>query len=214
MSNTMGPDDAASNVLREIEERVRSRLALVERQNERLQKQVRLLGLGLVVAAAVLALVAVAPDSLAVVGLRQGDEVFEARGFRLVASDGVRRGEWWIDEDGRARLSMLDQQGRPRLNVTVLESGSPGISLVNSAGGNRVVLGVLDETATLVFADNEGIPRAVLGLTREDAANLVFADADGITRLGLGLDGSGMGTVMLPDSAADEGDASTESGGR
>ncbi len=48
------------------------------------------------------------------------------------------------------------------------------------------------------------MPRAVLGLTTGDAANLVFADAQGVSRIGLGLDGSGLGSVMLPDSVEAE----------
>lgn len=192
-----------SGALREIEERVRARLAAVESENGRLHRHVRVLNLGLILTLAVVALVAVAPDTLAVVGLRQDENVVEARLFRLLDDNGLRRGEWSVGDDGSARLALLDQQGRPRLNVTVLESGFPGISFSNDQGQRRVVLGILpDQTTSLVFADAKGIPRAVVGLTRENAANLVFADANGVSRMGLGLDGSGTGSVMLPDADA------------
>lgn len=208
MNGKFGSDGNEANVLREIEERVRARLSTVERQNERLQTRTRLLGLGLLVAGAILAVVAVAPDTLTVVGLRQGESLVEAHGFRLVDSNGIRRGEWWVDDDGAARLSLLDQQGRPRLNVTVLQSGSPGISLMDNSGMRRAVIGVLPDGETnIVLADVNETPRVVLGLNTQNTASLAFADADATTRLGLGLDASGMGSLMLPDSTAQPADS-------
>lgn len=202
MNGPQEPGRGDADALREIEKRVRARMATVERQNDQLRRRTRLLGLGLLVVGAVLAVVAVAPDTLSVVGLGNGQERVEARAFHLVDANGVTRGEWSVDADGRARLSLLDRRGRQRLNVSVRESGSPGLALVNADGERRAVLGVLDdETATLVFADETGVPRAVLGMTPQDGSHLLLADANGATRLGLVLDPSGLGSVMLPDSA-------------
>ena len=128
------------------------------------------------------------------------NDIVEAQSFRIVDADGMARGEWGIDEEGNARLSLLDERRQPRLNLTVLQSGSPGMALISDSGQRRAVLGLLpDETTTLVFADGGGIPRAVLGLTRADEANLVFADANGVTRMGMGLAGDGFGSVMMPE---------------
>jgi hypothetical protein len=125
--------------------------------------------------------------------------VIEASRVVLVGPDGEPRGEWFVDEDGNARLALLDQQAQERLLLTVRDGGFPGISLSNAEGQRRVALGLLpDETTSLVFADGGGIPRAVLGLTRGESANLVFADGDGVSRVGLGLNGNGIGSVMLP----------------
>ena len=198
-----GEDGSDATVLREIEERIRSRLAVVERHNEQLRRRTRLLGLGLLVTAALVALIAVAPDSLAVVGLGSSEDVLTARGFRLVDDNGLRRGELSVDEEGRARLTLLDTQQRERLNVSVLESGSPGISLVNSRGNRRAVFGLLpDETVNLLFADADGVPRVQVGMTPQDGSHLLLADENGAPRLGLVLDAAGMGSVLFPDSAA------------
>lgn len=215
MNDMHGSGGGGAGVLREIEERMRARLAAVERQNEQLHKRTRLLTLGIAGVTAVLALVALSPDTLAVMGLRQDETLMEAHGFRLLDRNGIRRGEWSVDDAGWAQVSLMDQQGRERLNLTVRPDGSPGIALINSAGQRRVVMAVgTDETATLVFADKKGaVPRAILGLTSSDASNLAFIDAAGTPRLGLSLDASGMGTVMLPDSAGESGAEAPGGGG-
>ena len=82
------------------------------------------------------------------------------------------------------------------------------MSLVNSNGRSRAALGLLpDESTSLVFADGSGVARAVLGLSRGDAAHLVFADAGGVSRVALGLDGTGVGSVILPQDSLPVGDA-------
>jgi hypothetical protein len=191
------PDPA---VLRDLEERLRSRMNVLEDQNARMQRRIRLMTFVLLSVVALLGAVAVAPGLIGAV--RQG-EALDVRSLRLVDDRGDVRAEWGVDTDGATRMSLHDQQGRQRLNLSVLRTGFPGIALINEAGQRRAVLGLLpDQTTTLVFADARGTPRAVLGLTNVDAANLVFADADGVSRLGMGLDGSGLASVMMPPDSA------------
>lgn len=188
-------------MMREIEERVRSRLLVLERETQSLRFRTRVLSFGLVGTLILVIVVALNPDFLAVTGIHAGSETLSVRSLELLDDQGLRRGEWSVDDEGSARLSLMDRQGRPRMNLSVLSGGFPGMSLMNSAGQQRAALGLLpDETTTLVFADGGGIPRAVLGLTRGDAAHLVFADAEGVSRVALGLEGDGMGTVVLPES--------------
>jgi hypothetical protein len=188
-------------MMREIEERVRSRLLVLERETQSLRFRTRILSFGLVGTLILVIVVALNPDFLAVTGIHAGRETLSVRSLELLDGQGLRRGEWSVDDEGSARLSLLDRQGRPRMNLSVLSGGFPGLSLMNSSGQQRAALGLLpDETTTLVFADGGGIPRAVLGLTRGDAAHLVFADAEGVSRVALGLEGDGMGTVVLPES--------------
>lgn len=197
------PDEAK---LRELERRLHARLRKVEEESRALRGRSRLLGLGLLTALALLAVMIVRPELASVIRDDVAD-VIEARRVVLVDPAGSPRGEWAIDESGNARLSMLDRERRPRLTLTVLQGGYPGLSLANAAGQRKVALGLLpDETTSLVFADHAGIPRAVLGLTTGEAASLVFADADGVSRMGMGLDGSGVGTVMFPDDSLVEED--------
>ena len=196
MNDTTMPDPADRTTLREMEDRLRARMRAMEEDRRRMRTQVRVLGLGFGLTLSLLALALFAPGF---VGAAPTGDIVEARSFRLVDADGVERGEWGIDADGNTRLSLLDERRQPRLNLTVLQSGSPGMALISDSGQRRAVLGLLpDETTTLVFADGGGIPRAVLGLTRADEANLVFADAEGVTRMGMGLAGDGFGSVMMP----------------
>jgi hypothetical protein len=189
-------------MMREIEERLRARLIAVERDTESLRARVRFFGFALTVTLALLAVVAVYPDVIATTGIRSAKELLEIQHLVLVGEDGGRRGEWVVDEDGNARLSLLDHQGRARLNLSVKDGGFPGLSLSNSDGQSRAVLGMLpDETTTLVFADVGGVARAVLGLTSDDVANLVFADSRSRLGVALALDGSGIGSVIMPDTS-------------
>lgn len=188
----------------EAERRLRSQLGHVQAEANGLRARLRWLTVGLVLTLGLTVLVALRPDLLA---LDTGDSraVLETEGVVLVDGDGQPRGGWGVDEEGNVRLTMMDRQQRDRLSISVLEGGFPGLSLINATGQRRAALGLLpDETTSLVFADAAGVPRAVLGLTTGDAANLVFADAQGVSRIGLGLDGSGLGSVMLPDSVEAE----------
>jgi hypothetical protein len=186
--------------MRELEERMRVGLAVLERKNHKLRNELRILTVGFALIVALLSLVAFGPGLL---GTGDAGGLLDVRRLRILDAQGLPRGEWSVDESGSSRLSILDMRGRPRLSMTVLQSGFPGLALVNDAGQRRAVLGVLpDQTTTLVFADAQGVPRAVLGLTHADAANLVFADADGVSRMGMGLDGSGMGSLMIPPDSA------------
>lgn len=188
----------------EAERRLRSQLGHVQAETNGLRARVRWLTVGLVLTLGLTVLVALRPDLLAL-GLGDSRAVLETEGVVLVDGDGQPRGGWGVDEEGNVRLTMMDRQQRDRLSISVLEGGFPGLSLINATGQRRAALGLLpDETTSLVFADAAGVPRAVLGLTPGDAANLVFADAQGVSRIGLGLDGSGLGSVMLPDSVEAE----------
>ncbi|MEJ2205399.1 MAG: hypothetical protein P8170_14975 [Gemmatimonadota bacterium] len=196
---------AEAVVMRELEERILSRLSRVEHEARLLRARTRFYGVALTVTMAMLAVVAVYPGLLSTGSAGNEGGVLQVSALELVGEDGQPRGRWAVDEDGSVRLSLLDRQARTRLGLTVLGGGHPGLSLVNSEGKRRAVLGLLqDETTTLVFADRDGIPRAVLGLTQGNAASLVFAGADGVSRMGLGLDGEGNGSVVLPEDAGSE----------
>jgi hypothetical protein len=188
-------------MMREIEDRLRARLNAVERETESLRSRARFYGVALTATLALLAIVAVYPDILATAGIRSAKERLEVRHLVLLGPDGAHRGDWAVDADGNARLHLLDRQGRARLSLTVLDGGFPGLSLSNADGQRRAVLGLLsDGTNTLVFADEDGRPRAVIGMdAQRDAASFVLSDADGVPRVGMGLEGTGEGSVILPE---------------
>jgi hypothetical protein len=192
------------------EERFRQRLLAVEREAAGLRNHVRVMGLGLIVTLGLACAAAFTPHLLEVGGNDVELEVLHVKEIVMEDDQGRARGRWTVDEEGNSRISLLDRQGRPRFNLSVLSGGYPGLSLMNANGQPRTALGINpDETTTLVFADGSGVARAVLGLSRADAAHLVFADADGVSRVALGLDGSGVGTVILPEDPS----SSPSSGG-
>lgn len=177
-----------------LEERLRDRMVVVEQGTKQLQKVVRILGVGILLAFGLIITLSLWPS----VGGEDG-EPLRIQHLVLEDADGVARGEWRVDEEGNSRFVLLDRDGRPRLSLSVLSGGFPGMSLIDTSGKRRAALGLLpDETTNLVFADEEGIARAVLGMGRADATHLVFADANGVSQVALGVDGQGIGTIMLP----------------
>lgn len=179
---------------------IRDRFRAAERHIRRLRTQSRLLAIGTAAAVAIAGAAWMAPKNDS--APTDGKQTVEAHRIVLLGPDGVPRGKWSVDDDGNARLDLLDLEQRERLSFSVRGEGDPGLALSNAEGERRVALGLLpDQTTSLVFADGAGVPRAVLGLVRGDAANLLLADADGVSRIGFGLDGQGFGSVILPDSA-------------
>jgi hypothetical protein len=188
----------------EFERRLARKLVSMEVEIRRLRARARIVGLALLGTLATLG-GAIAWMATLEENADSGG-VVEAQRIVLAGADGRPRGEWSIDEDGHASLSMYDRQQRERVVLSVRREGDPGLSLLNSEGERRVALGLLpDETTSLVFADGAGVPRAVLGLLRGDDANMLLADAQGVSRIGFGLDGRGLGSVLLPDEEPTEG---------
>ncbi len=206
-----GPSDMAR--MRDMEEdRFRHRLLALEREADSLRSRARILTVGLAVALILAAVGFLGYGPGGGNGSSVDLEVLRAERIVLLDPSGSPRGEWTVDGEGNARLALLDHQGRPRLSLSVLSGGFPGLSLINANGARRAAFGLLpDESTSLVFADAAGVPRAVLGLSRADAAHLVFADAEGVSRVALGLEGSGQGSVILPE---DMQAADTSGGGR
>ncbi len=108
------------------EERFRHRLLALERESERLRSRARLMGIGLVVALVLGAVGALSHGILGGGGDGMTVDVLTAQRVVLTDAQGVARGEWRVDEEGNARLGLLDRQGRTRLSFSVLSGGSPG----------------------------------------------------------------------------------------
>jgi hypothetical protein len=193
------------------EDRTVSRLLDMDKRLRTLNLQLRLLGAGLAVALVALITVVLRPGLLGGPG---SAAVLSVRHLVLLDEAGRPRGEWRVDEEGNSRLTLQDRLGQARLSLAVLSAGSPGLSLIDATGHRRAALGLLpDETTSLVFADAAGIPRAVLGLNPSNATHLVFADAQGVGQVALGVDGSGVGTIMLPETGGGALDTGRTEGG-
>jgi len=184
-----------------MEERARRRYQVLEEDTRRLKRDAKLLKVGILLILTLSVTVSARPQLLGL-GRSGGVELITVRHLVLEDADGTPRGEWWVDDEGNARLALHDQHGQTRLSLSVLGTGSPGLSLIDAEGKKRAALGLLpDETTNLVFADQRGIPRAVLGLNRSQATHLVFADANGSSQVALGLDGNGVGSFLVPGEA-------------
>lgn len=193
-----GPSGARR--LADLEDRVASRIAVLEEDHAALRRRIGITGFGVLAVLVFLLGGVVTGLEVPVPGSSSAPGTLRAERFVLVDDRGVERGTWGLRNDGSARLTLHDPAGLARLNLTILESGSPGLSFAGDDGQRRVVLGLLDdETGSLVFADRDGVPRAVLGLSRDQAASLLLADGDGATGIAFGLDGNGVGSVLLPD---------------
>jgi len=191
-----------------MEERALGRMKLLEEEGRKLRARSRILGFGLFLALAVSVVALLWPGGLNLGGRSDGPDALRVRHLVLEDGDGNPRGDWQVDVEGNSRLTLLDRQGRARLSLSVLSGGFPGLSLIDTEGQRRAALGFLpDQTTNLVFADEAGIARAVLGLSRADATHLVFADANGVSQVALGLDGTGVGSIMLPEETNPPGPA-------
>lgn len=197
--------------LLEMENRIRQRHRLLEEENGRLKARLRIVGIGLVVALVLNLATIFLPGVTGLPSRVHSSGTLRIHHVVLQDASGNRRGEWQVDGEGNARLTLLDRQSNPRLSLSVLSGGSPGMSLIDATGQRRVGLAFLpDESAYLTLADRSGVSRAVLGLEPSGATSLTFADGNASLRAALGLDPEGAGVLMIPEEVPG---ASEEQGG-
>jgi hypothetical protein len=189
MSDTLSRD-----VLRETEAVWSRRLDKIERENEKLEKRLKLGSVALVLLFGVTVLLAflAAPRAAGV------EDSVQARQFVLRDGSGLIRGLWELEEGGGPRIILRDGDGRERVRMNLLADGSPGVTLADRDGRPRVVMGILpDGTTNLVFADAVGTTRAIFGHSSVDATTLMLADRAGTIRAGLVVDAGGEAAFTL-----------------
>lgn len=186
----------AEDRLREVEAVLARRIEQADRDRDRLRRTSRIS-----LAAAGMALLTGAASLMMTVARTSTGRISEAvEAHRFVLRDPAGEIRATLDARGAAgpRISLLDRDGRPRMQLALTPDGSPGVSFSDRAGRPRAVLGLLpDETTSLVFADEAGQTRVVLGYAANDAPSLVFADRDGVTRAALGIEASGGSRLSL-----------------
>ncbi|HSM37495.1 MAG TPA: hypothetical protein VK837_13920 [Longimicrobiales bacterium] len=222
LSGSLSGGKTVEELAREFEDIVVDRLKRVERSNRRLH----LMG-GVILILLVLALGAAA---FYFFQLRSGGmpawaaSTVTAREFQLSDASGAVRGVWRAEDDGSARLSLMDTDGNVRIRLSVLDQGgSPGIAFLDQEGAQRIVLAHLPDVSNLAFADEDGRARAVLGVAADRSATLGFADRRGLTRALIGVDrfgdpdlavmegGAGSGAVAAP-AESDDGEGEGDEG--
>ncbi|MEN8374995.1 MAG: hypothetical protein ABFS34_06045 [Gemmatimonadota bacterium] len=227
LSGSLSGGKTVEELAREFEDIVVDRLKRVERSNRRLH------ALGGVIL--VLLVLALGMGFFYFTQLRSGGmpawaaNTVTAREYQLADAEGTVRGTWRAGDDGGARLTLLDTEGRVRMRLSVLDQGgAPGVAFLDEEGNQRVVLAHLPDVSNLVFADEDGSARAVLGVSGDRSSSLVFADRRGLTRAGIGVDrfgepelaimegGAGAGAVAAPPpddgSQSEDEDAADEDG--
>lgn len=185
----------------DLEDRLVARMGRVEAQNRALKRLSTILATAVGLGVLVGGVHVLSPNAMDF--LRPTLGVVEANGFIVRDRDGVARGQWLVEEDGRIRFSLHDLGETRRLSVSVQNGGSPGLSLANRDGQTRLALGLnSDGSANFVVADRAGLPRTVLGLSAEEAAGLTIVDGNGAPRVQLGVDRNGASTVLLPGAGS------------
>ena len=201
----MSSEILSRDVLRETEAVWSRRFDALERENQKLERKIRigtlaLVGLfGITVLLAYLA--APRPEGVA--------DTVQSQQFVLRDGTGLIRGLWEMEEGAGPRLIMRDGDGRERVRFNLLADGSPGVTLSDRDGRPRAVIGVLpDGTTNIVFADASGTPRAILGHQSADATSLTLMDREGVIRAGLVVDGTGQSSLTLYEDEPESDEAS------
>ncbi len=133
-------------------------------------------------------------------------DVIEARAFRLLDKEGQLRGEFCFRVLGGPELCLLDEQGKTRAGLGLLDvmRGTPGLTFFDEAGKPRAMLVVLLGRPYLTLHDEAGKHRATLGLV-EGKPTLELWDEAGQSRAVLGctdLETTTTGVVTkLPESS-------------
>lgn len=191
--------------LREIEARLDRRLKAVEAQRERTRWALLLTGACFVLT---LAALAVALWTVLPTDRSWTVDSLSAREIMLQDAEGIARGQFGTDREGRTQLALSDQDGRERIRLTVLADGSPGVTISDPDARPRAVLAYLpDGTTNLVFADAQGTSRAVFGVEPDGSTQALFTDRNGMIRtlIGVGADGAPSVTTFEGGDAPVEG---------
>jgi len=187
--------DERDYLLREMEARMDRRMEALERARRRQTGGFRILGLGVIVALATLLFILLRNPSI---DTGSTGRRLSARELVILDSLGIARGRLAVGSDGRAQMSLADQEGRDRIKLAVLPDGSPGVTISDPDGRPRAVLGYLpDGTTNLVFADSRGVSRAVFGVDPDGSTQALFADRDGAIRALVGVQADGAPTVSV-----------------
>lgn len=159
--------------------------------------------LNLILVFGLLLSLALAGLALSSSGAFSSDTTVRAGAFVLQDAAGNARGRWNINADGDVVFELNDQVPSPRLRLSVLPDGSPGISLKDNRQSNRVVMALLEGEGSLAIADATGVTRALFGLAPNDAMNLILFDRSQTARTGLSVDANGIPAFLMNDPTDD-----------
>jgi len=129
---------------------VEIRLARLERDNRRLRR-----------ALATLAVLAIAPLLLAYV---PANDKIEAGELAVRDKSGAVRARIWVDEKGKARLLLRDQDGKSQ---AMLASGDGASLTLGDKEGKSTVVMSAGSAKGVVVLETEGKPKAVLNKPKE-----------------------------------------------
>ena len=126
-------------------------------------------------------------------------DVVQAKAFQLVDDDGSVRAEMKLSEDGSPEFVLRDQYGQDRL-VARIDGFSASLSLSNQDGQARFDVSV-DESGdpSLSLRDHGGKPRLSASLDESGRPSLDLRDQDEQPRLSVSLDRTGQPGLYLRD---------------
>jgi hypothetical protein len=203
------------------------RLERLERANERLLRQRRLLSWVVLagVVFAVLGLVMPQAPAWADKGGDKGARVLRGRQFVLVDGRGTQRAVLGVDDKWPALpgdkdrkkkegvqpgLYLRDKKGKPRLAL-VAGDDDASLYMLDAEGKPALVVATAKDRQSLIaFNDPKGVTRGLFGLGKENKALLILRgngalfginDLAGKTRALVGTDKDGDGVVVIQDKA-------------
>ena len=115
------------------------------------------------------------------------------RQLELEDKDGKLRGLLATSDEGHAALKLLSPGGRSSIEVSMLNSGAPGITMSDLNGKPRLTVELTESgDAQIGIFDKTRKPRIVITVTGESDAVIAVKDASGAIRDGTFLmaDGS------------------------
>lgn len=118
--------------------------------------------------------------------------------FQLVDKDGNIRADLSLDEDGEVMFTMIDTEGKGRVQ---LNSGGKRayMALLDNKGMVRYIVGQDDTTVMQTFADGKGKNRMIQSFKNSGEAVMSFIDAEGEALMSLTGGPDAASTLILTD---------------
>ena len=140
-------------------------------------------------------------DHIKVVGGGEGwaRTLIDAHGLSVLDKDEKTRVQLQASRDGTAFVGVLDDRGRQRARMVVLDDGAPAVVLLDADGASRAYLANPASGPHLQFANPDGKGSLLVGSVN-DRGFLLIGDRKK-PRLFLGFDDQGGVLMGIPDEA-------------
>jgi hypothetical protein len=190
----LGYETAGGSLVQEDEVvQLSRRLEALERSNRRLRR-VAALGLGALVAGA---LVATHP------AVAKEPTVLDCQKLRLLDSQDRVRGMLSCAKDDTPLLALYDANGKARCVVTLDETGYASLGITDENGSPRISIANTDDGPAMILRESKGGSCISFATTKADSA-VTVKDSGGRARVNLGVEADGKPVLRLLDESGGE----------